>query len=230
MHPSFRYPLMAIALVLGAAGLHAWLGGPDAEGRAHAVAADATPAVTLLPLGPSAAAPAQPALSAATPAVPPAPRQTVPVIAGAEPSETVVFQLTPEGQIVTDEAARLAIEKLFALNEAAERDRKLRLLQDSLPPAAARELGELMARYDAYQEAQYQTLPPGVELRSVPEALAQLDRLQQLRQQYFGLTVAAGFFGEETKQQRELLLQMALDTSAGGSLEEKAARALRPGG
>jgi hypothetical protein len=228
MHPSFRYPLMAIALLLGAAGLHAWLGGPDAEGRAHTVAAEVTP--TFLPQGPSAAATVQPALPASIPVVPPAPRQTVPVIAGAEPSETVVFQLTPEGQIVTDEAARLAIEKLFALNEAAERNRKLRLLQDSLPPAAARELGELMARYDAYQEAQYQTLPPGVELRSVPEALAQLDRLQQLRQQYFGLSVAAGFFGEEEKQQRQLLLQMAMDTTPGGSLEDKAARALRPGG
>lgn len=227
MRPSLRNTLLATALLAAALGLYLWAGSAPPPSPSVPALAQPSP-LTQTPTQPSpwAAHTTEPAAASAPARV----TQSTPVIAGAEPAETVMFQLNAQGQVVTDEAARLAIEKLFALNDAPERQRKLRLLQDSLPPEAARELGALMARFDSYQEAQFQTLPPGQELRSLPEALNQLDRLSALRQQYFGTVVAAGFFGAEEKAQRELLHRMALDTTPGSSFEDKAARALRTGG
>lgn len=147
------------------------------------------------------------------------------VIAGQEPAEKIMFQINAKGRIVLDEEARLNIEKLYALNEPGERAKKHRDLEQSLPPAASRELTALMARYDSYQEAQLQTYPPGQELSSAAEGLLQLDGLHELRVQHFGAEAAAGFYGAEEKMQRELLVQMSLDKDSGLTLGQKAEKA-----
>ena len=147
------------------------------------------------------------------------------VTAGKEEVEKVEFQMDAKGNIVVDEQARLNIEKLYALNEPGERAKKHRELEESLPPAANRELTTLMARYDTYQEAQLQAFPPGQELSSAAAGLAQLDALHELRVQHFGATVADGFFGAEEKLQRELLMKMSMDKDRNLTLDQKAARA-----
>ena len=149
----------------------------------------------------------------ATPASAPenASRRSRAVMAGQEVAEKVEFQIDAKGHIVIDEQARLNLEKLYALNEPGERAKKHRELQESLPPAANRELTALMSRYDTYQEAQLQTFPPGQEVASAAEGLAHLDGLHDLRVQHFGAVAAAGFFGAEEKMQRELLLQMSMN-------------------
>ncbi len=147
------------------------------------------------------------------------------VAAGTEDSEKISFKVDAKGRIVTNEEARLNVEKLFALNTPAERAKKLRLLEESLPPTAARELADLMERYGNYQAAQYQTFPPGQEVVSTDDGLAQLDGLSGLRVQHFGSTVAEGFFGAEETMQRELLQLMSLDKDESLTLEEKAEKA-----
>lgn len=147
------------------------------------------------------------------------------VMAGQESAEKIEFQVNAKGNIVLDEQARLNIEKLYALNELGERARKYRELEESLPPAARRELIALMARYDTYQEEQLQRFPPGQELKSAAEGLAHLDGLHELRVQRFGPDAAAGLFGAEEKMQRELLLQMEMDKDSSLTLDQKAEKA-----
>jgi lipase chaperone LimK len=147
------------------------------------------------------------------------------VIAGQEASDTVVFKVDTKGRIVTDEAARINIEKLFALNTTEALARKQRVLEESLPANAARELADLVDRYTNYAVAQRQTLPPGQEPASAAEGLTQIDVLHGLRVQYFGAAAAEGFFGEEEKIQRELLQLMSLEKDQSLTLAEKADKA-----
>ncbi len=143
------------------------------------------------------------------------------VMAGQEPGEKMAFEIDAKGHIVADEDARLNMEKLFALNAPGDRVKKQRELEESLPPAAGRELSALLARYDTYQETQLQTFPPGQEMASPAQGLVQLDGLHELRVQAFGAVVAASLFGAEEKKQRDMLLQMALDQDKNPKLDEK---------
>jgi len=165
------------------------------------------------------------AATSATPAPATVTRASRAVMAGQEAEEKIEFQVDAKGRIVLDEQARLNIEKLYALNEPGDRAKKHRDLQESLPPAANRELTALMARYDSYQEAQLQTYPPGQELASAADGLVQLDGLHELRIQHFGVEAAAGFYGAEEKLQRELLVQMSMDQDNGLTLGQKAEKA-----
>lgn len=147
------------------------------------------------------------------------------VTAGQDDSDRIAFKLDADGHIVTDEQARLNIEKLFALNTPELRAAKQRELEDSLPSGAARELAELMERYDNYRAASRQAFPPGRELTTAEEGLNEIDGLHGLRMQYFGADVAAGFFGAEEKVQRELLRLIELEKDQSMSMEEKAEKA-----
>ncbi len=136
-------------------------------------------------------------LAAASSTLAAPPVQSAAVMAGQEPTEMLSFRLDAQGRLVQDERTRLDLEKLFVLNEAAERARKLGLLVASLPADAARELGELASRYGNYQDAMHAQLPPGQEVTTRAEAQAQFDRLRSLREQYFGAPLAARLFGAE---------------------------------
>jgi hypothetical protein len=135
------------------------------------------------------------------------------------------FQADAKGRMVTNESARLNIEKLFALYSPAERQRKLDELAATLPAAAARDLADLMERYINYDAAQRQTFPPGADLSSPEEGLTVIDGMHNLRVQYFGADVANDFFGKEEKMQRELLKLMTLEKDPSLTIEEKAERA-----
>ncbi|WP_133703974.1 hypothetical protein [Roseateles toxinivorans] len=121
------------------------------------------------------------------------------------------LRLDAQQRLVMDEATRLDVEKLFSLNEPAARVRKQRMLEASLPPDAAREFAALMSRYDHYQEAQFQQLPPGEAAHSRADAMAQFDRLRALRVQYFGALLAERLYGAEEAQQLKLLAQFPID-------------------
>lgn len=153
------------------------------------------------------AAPAEPALDAAI-----------------DP-DVIAFKADARGRIVTDEKARLDLEKLYALYDPVARMRKLQELEQTLPPAAAQQLRELMEQYKNYQEAQYQLFPPGQEMVSPEEGLGQIEGMHALRAQYFGEQTATAMFGEEEKVQRELYRLMAVETDQSLTLEEKAERA-----
>lgn len=152
-----------------------------------------------------------------------APAASVPDVAS-DP-DVIAFRADTHGRIVTDEKARLDLEKLYALYSPVERARKLQELEQTLPPAAAQQLGELMEQYKNFQEAQYQVFPPGREMVSAEEGLAQIDGMHALRVQYFGEQAANAMFGEEEKIQRELYRLMAVETDQSLTLEEKAERA-----
>src|SRR5262245_25503536 len=154
------------------------------------------------PATPSAAS--QPAV---LPLPPPAPSESV--TDGGEDPSVIRFRVDAKGRIVTNEKARLDLEKLYALYGPAERQKKLEEVSQDLPPAAARQLAELLEQYKNYQEAQYQNFPPGREMVSPEQGLAEMDGMHALRVQYFGAEVTDGFFGEEEKIQRELLRLMA---------------------
>lgn len=210
MGSSHRVLVLGLAALLGSAWL--WTGtSPDETEPAQLPAgsnAERQPARTLAPAsapefqpwaGPHAAASAS------------SPTQSETVIAGDESSDTLRLRLDAQRRLVIDEATRLDVEKLFALNEPVARIRKQRILEASLPPEAAREFAALMSRYDHYQEAQFQQLPPGQAVNSRADAMAQFDRLRALRVLYFGAPLAEQLYGAEEAQQLKLLAQFPID-------------------
>jgi Proteobacterial lipase chaperone protein len=140
-------------------------------------------------------------------------------------STEIRFKANAQGRMVTDEQARLNLEKLNALFTPAERQKKLEELQATLPPAAARDLADMMERYVNYDAAQRQTFPPGGDLASPEDGLPIIDGMHNLRVQYFGADAANSMFGREEKIQRELLRLMNLETDGSLTIEEKAERA-----
>jgi hypothetical protein len=144
-----------------------------------------------------------------------------------DPSEEteIKFQADANGRMVNSERARLNLEKLYALYTPAERQQKLEELQATLPPAAARDLADMLERYVNYDAAQRQTFPPGQELASPEDGLNVIEGMHNLRVQYFGADAANAMFGKEEKIQRELLRLMSLEKDGSMTMEEKAERA-----
>jgi lipase chaperone LimK len=140
-------------------------------------------------------------------------------------SAEIKFKADDKGRMVADERARLNLEKLFALYTPAERQKELDKLQATLPPAAARDLADMMERYINYDSAQRQTFPPGGDLASPEDGLNVIDGMHNLRVQYFGADAANSMFGKEEKIQRELLRLMSLEKDGSLTIEEKAERA-----
>lgn len=137
----------------------------------------------------------------------------------------ITFKADDKGRMVTNEKARLNLEKLYALYTPEERQKKLDELSEGLPAAAARDLADLMERYVNYDSAQRQTFPPGQDLATPEEGFNVIDGMHNLRVQYFGADVASAFFGKEEKIQRELLRLMSLEKDGSMTIEEKAERA-----
>jgi len=94
-----------------------------------------------------------------------------------------------------------------------------------LPAAAAARARELIGQYQAYQDAQRQSFPPGQAPLMPEEGLAQLDALQALRATYLGAENARAMFAQDDAVARRLLELMREDTSTSLSMAEKAVRA-----
>ncbi len=148
----------------------------------------------------------------------------VPAATDSDEPGKIAFKVA-DGKIVTDEQARLDLEKLYALYTEAEREKKLKELEQELPSSADQHLRELMQQYIHYQTAQYQAVPPGREMTTEAEGLQELDTLHGLQVQYFGEQAANGFYGEEEKISRELLRLMSLEKDLSLTMEEKTERA-----
>jgi Proteobacterial lipase chaperone protein len=197
-HRAARYGLMAgLALAFTGALIALW---SDSEPNPPPELSTPAPQVAQPSAPPSEGALALPVPATAPVLAASSATQSIAIMAGQEPTEMLSFRLDAQGRLVHDERTRLDIEKLFVLNEPAERARKLALLQASLPPDAARELGELASRYGNYQDAVHEQLPPGLEVSTRAEAQAQFERLRKLREQYFGSPLAARLFGAEEAQ------------------------------
>lgn len=177
-----------------------------------------------------AAPPAEPVPAASTVAAPSAAALPAPASADALPVEEddptkITFKADAKGRMVTDQNARLNLEKLNALYTPAERQKMLEEISATLPAAAARDLADMMERYVNYDSAQRQTFPPGQDLASPEDGLNLIDNMHNLRVQFFGADVANNFFGKEEKIQRELLRLMSLEKDGSMTIEEKAERA-----
>jgi hypothetical protein len=195
--------------------------GPAADGSAPG--ANTTTPATADPSPTSA--PTEPVAGTSTPILPPATTAATAPATDEEDPTKITFKADDKGRMVTNEKARLNLEKLFALYTPAERQQKLDELSAGLPSAAARDLADLMDRYINYDSAQRQTFPPGQDLASPEDGLNVIDGMHNLRVQYFGADVANGFFGKEEKIQRELLRLMSLEKDGSMTIEEKAERA-----
>jgi len=133
-----------------------------------------------------------------------------------------MFSVDEHGYLALDKSTRLNIEKLTALNTPEELEEKLQRLATVLPPTAHRDLVYLIQSYNEYIIAAKETYPPGVEVETVEEAVAELDGLHDLREKHFGAEVAEAFFGEEERLSRQLLKLMALEAHEDMTMEEKA--------
>jgi hypothetical protein len=179
--------------------------------------------------GPSEAEAPAPASSSITPR----PRVVSPAPAPAgvyDPEQddgTIAFEADARGDLVTNEKARLDVERLYALYTPAERERKLQEATATLPPAAAQQLRQLMEQYQNYQAAVRQTYPPDREMTAVEQGAAQIDGMHGLRVQFFGEQAAKGMFGDEERTQRQLFALMENEKDPGLTMEEKAERAQR---
>ncbi len=139
----------------------------------------------------------------------------------------IAFRADASGHLVTDEKARLDLERLFALFIPTERDKKVKEVVATLPPDAGHKLYELMAQYQNYQAAVYQAYPPDREVTTVEQGVSQIDGMHGLRVQHFGEQVTKGMFGEEEKAQRKLYELMENEKDPGLSVEQKAEKAQR---
>ncbi|SEL40058.1 lipase chaperone protein [Roseateles sp. YR242] len=209
----------ALIVGLGAVGLYAWLDHaavPDASSYAESFPWARTPGGS--PTGETILSNTDPTLAA-------------PTSAGAtgEPAVTAgasrPFRADANGRLVVDQPMRLQIESLLALNNGPGLAAALESDLAGLPPAAAARARELLAQYQAYQDAQRQSFPPGQAPLLPEEGLAQLNALQALRATYLGSDNARQMFAEDDAVARRLLELMREDTSTSISMAEKAVRA-----
>lgn len=137
-----------------------------------------------------------------------------------------LFAVDRRGNLVTDVQARLSIEQLTALNTPEQLRMKLERLAVILPPRAYSQLVHLIDSYNRYIAAVKEVYPPGKELTTVEEAVAQLEGLHALRVRYFGARVAEAFYGAEERHARKLFELMAMEADDSLTLEQKAEKAL----
>jgi hypothetical protein len=153
--------------------------------------------------------------------------QTLPVMTSqsAELASEKAFRTDPHGKLVLDERARLAMERLVALNEPEKIPSLVAEETAGLPAEAAARARELVERYDAYDSARRQTFPPGSAPLVPEDGLAELTATSALRESYFGKEAAHRMFGEEEAVTRRLLELMREDRTATTSMEQKAVNA-----
>ena len=116
-----------------------------------------------------------------------------------------MFQSDERDNLVLNESTRLNIEKLYALNTPEELESQLQKLSTVLPSAAYRQLVHLVDYFDKYITASKQIYPPDEAPATAENALDQMAGLHSLRVTHFGFDVAAAFFAEEEKLNRQLL-------------------------
>jgi lipase chaperone LimK len=140
-------------------------------------------------------------------------------------AKDTMFRTDSSGQLITDEQARLNIEQLVALNDPAELQRKVQEIAQTLPPAAAQRLPDLVERYRNYSVALRQNVPPDQAPASEQDAVTMLETMHALRVQYFGKEAAEGFFAAEEQKQRQLIELMRLQNDQSLTLQERAEKA-----
>lgn len=148
-----------------------------------------------------------------------------PIAAPRSPLENIPpshFHADSSGKLVTNPTTRGEMERLFALNTPQEARAQLHQLEQTLPPAAARELGDLYTHYAQYSTALNQAFPPGVAPANEQEALKQLDGLHALRVEHFGAETADALYGAEEKTARQLIELMRAQNDPKLTLEQKA--------
>jgi hypothetical protein len=144
-----------------------------------------------------------------------------------DPSEepAKLFKADPAGNLVLAERTRLNIEKVLWLYTPDEQREKLAVIEQSLPPAAFRQLSDLLDRYKNFVVAANQSYPPDMAPATVEDAIAQSEGLSALRRSHFGEEAADAMFGREERINRQLLEFMRLEKHEGLTMEEKAEKA-----
>ena len=158
------------------------------------------------------------------------PPANVPMISAVDVDEysedpAKMFKADESGNLLLKERTRLNVEKLSWLYTPEELQQKLAVIERTLPPAAYRQLLDLMDRYKNFSVAAKQSYPPDKAPTTVEEAAAQYDGLHALRIAHFGADATNAMFGREERLGRKLLEFMSLEQHQGLSLEEKAMKA-----
>ncbi len=217
---------MAVAATLAVAAAAWWLAlkspAITPATPAHAPASPALSAAAVARGGEQPVQPAAPTATALTAAASVTTRQASAPLAR---STTGRFESDAAGRLVLDERTRLAVEALVALTPADQLAAALEAELQGLPPQALAAARELVQRFEAYQEAQRQTFPPGRAPLVPQDGLAELATLSAMRVSYFGREPAQQLFGAEETVTRRLLTLMRDDTSPRASMEELALRA-----
>lgn len=162
----------------------------------------------------------QPGVAAPSPAVASATETAAPVLRG-----DGVFRTNEQGALVLDAGTRHRLEALLALNAGDVLERKVDAELATLPAGAAARARELVAQFEAFDQAQRAAYPPGQAPLVPQEGLAQLAGLQALRASHFGAEAARQMFGQDDAVARRLLELMSADASTVLGMEEKAVRA-----
>jgi len=136
-----------------------------------------------------------------------------------------MFRADAAGNLVLQERTRLNVEKLAALYTPEERQQRLAVIEQTLPPSAYRQLTDLLEQYDNFSRASRQAFPPGRAPATVEEAIEQHERLHALRVAHFGAEATEAMYGKEEAIGRRLLDFMALEKHEGLTMEEKAMKA-----
>jgi hypothetical protein len=140
-------------------------------------------------------------------------------------SATGRFMSDAAGRLVLGERTQQAVEELVALTPADRLAEALEAELQGLPPQALAAARELVQQFEAYQDAQQQSFPPGRAPLVPQEGLAELDALSALRVSYFGRETAQQLFGADEAVTRRLLTLMRDDASPRATMEELAMRA-----
>lgn len=126
-----------------------------------------------------------------------------------------------DGSLVLDQAVQENLERLIALNDRAELKQKLNDMARSLPPAAARQLSDLLMQYAQYESALQQEFVQNEAPQNMQEALQQLDATHAVRVRHFGEATAKALFADDEEAARSILNLTRQQDEPGLSFEQR---------
>lgn len=138
-------------------------------------------------------------------AVPP---ETVrPVPSPLDTMEEPVFRADSKGDLILDTQTKNDLERVYALYQGDEAQRKLAQFSSRIPDKAKRQLRDLYQKYGQYAQALARSVPPAQDDVSIDEASNQLIIMEDLQDQIFQ-DQAKPLFGPDREKMRGIVDNM----------------------
>jgi hypothetical protein len=135
------------------------------------------------------------------------PENVRPVPSPLDTMEEPVFRADSKGDLILDTQTKNDLERVYALYQGDEAQRKLTQFSSRIPEKARRQLRDLFQKYGQYAQALAQAVPPAQDDVSLEEANKQLEAIDGLQKAYFG-DDADRLFGPEMKQKKDMVHDM----------------------